>query len=120
MNMIRCLHTGILVSDLHKAEKFYGQILGLTKVDRPLNYPGIWYQIGEYQIHLMVHPELNVSLSNTEKWGRNPHIALGTDNLDEIIGRLQSNGHPVQMSQSGRAACFTKDFDGNVIEISQL
>ncbi|WP_339390979.1 hypothetical protein [Crocosphaera watsonii] len=37
-----------------------------------------------------------------------------------VINRLEGYGHPVQMSQSGRAACFTKDFDGNVIEINQL
>ncbi|MEA5532743.1 VOC family protein [Crocosphaera sp. XPORK-15E] len=120
MKITNCLHTAILISDLGKAEKFYGKILGLEKVDRPLKYPGIWYQIGEYQIHLMVHPGLQISLANEEKWGRNPHFALGTDNLNELIGRLQSHGHPVQMSQSGRAACFTKDFDGNVIEINQV
>ena len=118
--MIRCIHTAILVSDLEKAEQFYGNILGLEKVDRPLKYPGVWYQVGDYQIHLMVHSGFNSTLSNPEKWGRNPHFALGTDNLSDIIARLQSHGHPVQMSQSGRAACFTIDFDGNVIEINQL
>ncbi|ACB53394.1 hypothetical protein cce_4046 [Crocosphaera subtropica ATCC 51142] len=120
MTMIQCLHTAIVVSDLEKAEQFYGNILGLKKVDRPLKYPGVWYQVGDYQIHLMVHPGFNCTLSNQEKWGRNPHFSLGTDNLSDIIARLQSHGHPVQMSQSGRAACFTRDFDGNVIEISQF
>ena len=120
MTIIKCLHTAILVSDFEKAEQFYGNILGLEKVDRPLKYPGVWYQVGDYQIHLMVHSEFNFNLSNQEKWGRNHHFALGTDNLSEIIARLQSRGHPVQMSQSGRAACFTRDFDGNVIEINQL
>lgn len=120
MAIIRCLHTAILVSDLDKAETFYGKILALEKVDRPLKYSGIWYQIGEYQVHLIQHSDFQVTLPNPEKWGRNPHFSLGTDNLNEVIGRLQSHGCPVQMSQSGRAACFTKDFDGNVIEISQV
>ncbi|WP_107670427.1 VOC family protein [Cyanothece sp. BG0011] len=120
MTIIKCLHTAILVSDLEKAEQFYGSVLGLEKVDRNLKYPGVWYQIGDYQIHLMVHPGFNFTLPNQEKWGRNPHFSLATDNLSDIIARLQSRGYPVQMSQSGRAACFTKDFDGNVIEISQI
>ncbi|MEM8777695.1 MAG: VOC family protein [Cyanobacteria bacterium P01_G01_bin.49] len=120
MKMTQCLHTAILVSDLEKAEQFYGKILGLEKVDRPLKYQGVWYQIGSHQIHLMVHADLKVTLSNQEKWGRNPHFSLGTDNLNELIGRLQSHGYPIQMSQSGRAACFIKDFDGNVVEISQV
>ena len=85
MTIIQCLHTAILVSDLEKAEHFYGDILGLEKVDRPLKYPGVWYQIGNYQIHLMVHSGFNFSLSNQEKWGRNHHFALGTDNLNDII-----------------------------------
>ena len=108
------------MSDLEKAEHFYGNILGLEKVERPLKYAGVWYQIGDYQIHLMVHSGFNFSLSNQEKWGRNHHFSLGTDNLNDIINRLESYGYPVQMSQSGRSACFTKDFDGNVVEISQL
>ncbi len=120
MSIIQCLHTAIFVSDLEKAEQFYGTVLGLEKVDRSLKYPGVWYQIGDYQIHLMVHPNFSFTLSNPEKWGRNPHFSLGTDNLSDIIARLQSRGYPVQMSQSGRAACFTKDFDGNVVEISQI
>ncbi|MGK7954817.1 MAG: VOC family protein [Crocosphaera sp.] len=120
MTIIQCLHTAILVSDLEKAEQFYGNLLGLEKVDRPLKYPGVWYQVGDYQIHLMVHSGFDFSLSNPEKWGRNHHFALGTDNLPEVIARLESHGYPVQMSQSGRAACFTRDFDGNVIEINQV
>ena len=120
MTIIQCLHTTILVSDLEKAEQFYGDILGLEKVERPLKYPGTWYQIGDYQIHLMVYSGFEFSLSNQEKWGRNHHLALGTDKLSDIIARLESHGYSVQMSQSGREACFTKDFDGNVVEINQL
>ncbi len=120
MKIVQCLHTAILVSDLAKAEQFYETILGLTKVDRTLKYEGKWYQVGDYQIHLIVHPNLEKKLTNTEKWGRNPHFSLGVDNMGEAIARLQSHGYPVQMSASGRSALFTQDPDGNVIEISQV
>jgi catechol 2,3-dioxygenase-like lactoylglutathione lyase family enzyme len=119
MQIIKCLHTAILVSDLEKAEHFYSNVLGLSKIDRTLKYPGAWYQIGDYQIHLIVHPNLSTTLPNAEKWGRNPHFAVAVDNLGEAIARLQSQGYPIQMSASGRAACFTKDPDGNIIEIGQ-
>lgn len=117
MQITRCLHTAILVSDLEKAEYFYSNILGLSKVDRTLKYAGVWYQVGDYQIHLIVHPDLATELPNQEKWGRNPHIALAVDDLDEAKKRLQTNGYPMQMSASGRAALFTQDPDGNIIEI---
>ncbi|MFZ4666377.1 MAG: VOC family protein, partial [Prochlorotrichaceae cyanobacterium] len=48
------LHAALLVSDLHRSSQFYGTILGLSVVDRPLDFPGIWYQIGTIQLHLMV------------------------------------------------------------------
>lgn len=120
MQIMQCLHTAILVSNLEKAEHFYSNILGLVKVDRNLNYPGIWYNVGNYQLHLMVNPNYKNTLLNTEKWGRNPHIAVAVNSFSDAIARLQSQGLPLQMSSSGRAACFTKDPDNNVIEISQL
>lgn len=119
MKITQCLHTAILVSNLEKAEYFYSRILGLPKVPRPLNYPGAWYQIGEYQFHLMVHQDLKTQRYNQEKWGRNPHIAFAVDNLEAAKKRLQSEGYSFQMSSSGRAALFAQDPDGNIIEISQ-
>lgn len=120
MKIIRYLHSSILVSDLEKAEYFYGTILGLEKVDRTLKFSGVWYQLGDYQIHLIVHPNLTINLANEEQLGRNYHIAFGVDNLDEMIERLESYDCPIQKSSSGRGACFTQDFDGNVIEITAV
>ena len=116
----RCLHTAILVSNLETAEKFYTQVLGLKKIDRTLKYKGIWYQIGSYQIHLIVRENFNTELVNREKWGRNPHIAFGVTNLNEAKNRLETYGYPIQMSASGRAAFFTKDPDENIIEIAEI
>jgi catechol 2,3-dioxygenase-like lactoylglutathione lyase family enzyme len=120
MQITHCLHAAVLVSDLEKAEHFYGNILGLSKVDRSLKYPGAWYQVGEFQIHLIVDPSIQPKLQNPEKWGRNPHVAFGVTNLDEAKQRLQAHGHDLQVSASGRAALFTQDPDGNMIEISQV
>ncbi len=120
MQITQCLHAAVLVSDLEKAEHFYGNVLGLPKVERSLRFPGAWYQIGEFQIHLIVEPNATRELQNAEKWGRNPHIAFGVANLDEAKDRLQSHGHSMQVSASGRAALFTQDPDGNMIEISQV
>jgi catechol 2,3-dioxygenase-like lactoylglutathione lyase family enzyme len=119
MQIIQCLHTAILVSDLEKAEHFYSHVLGLAKVDRNLNYPGAWYQIGDYQIHLMVDPDLQQNSPKKQKWGRNPHIAFSVADLNEAIACFQTQNYPLQMSSSGRPAFFTQDPDGNIIEIRQ-
>ncbi|MFW6359339.1 MAG: VOC family protein [Chroococcales cyanobacterium] len=119
MLITQCLHTAILVSDVANAEHFYSQVLGLPKIDRILKYPGIWYQIGDYQLHLIEDKSLSNSLQNPEKWGRNPHIAFAVSNLEKAKQQLEANGYSFQMSASGRAALFTQDPDGNVIEISQ-
>ncbi|WAL61713.1 VOC family protein [Thermocoleostomius sinensis] len=120
MQTSRYLHTAILVSNLEQAEQFYGGVLGLSKVDRSLKYPGVWYQLGEVQVHLIVHKGYRCEFSNPEKWGRNPHFALGVTDLEAAKAHLTAHGYPVQLSASGRAALFTQDPDGNVIEITQV
>ncbi|GAB4386833.1 MAG: VOC family protein [Elainellaceae cyanobacterium] len=119
MQITHYLHTAILVSNLEQAQHFYGTVLGLSRVDRPLKYPGVWYQLGEIQVHLIVDESLANSLQNPQKWGRNPHLALAVANLEAAKALLIEQGYPVQLSASGRAALFTQDPDGNVIELAQ-
>ncbi len=120
MEIISHLHTAILVSDLTKAEHFYSHILGLKKVDRPLKYDGIWYQIGAFQLHLIVENNQNHKLVNSEKIGRNPHIALGIKDVKTVKNYLENEGYKTQMSASGRAALFIQDPDGNIIELTEV
>lgn len=120
MKITRCLHTAILVSDLDKAEQFYGKILGLSKSSsRTSKFLGAWYQIGEHQLHIIVRPNFEAEIHNYEKWGRNAHLALTVDDLKTAKQKLQDKGYPIQMSSSGRAAFFTLDPDKNIIELSQ-
>jgi catechol 2,3-dioxygenase-like lactoylglutathione lyase family enzyme len=114
------LHVALNVSDLAQAEAFYGGILGLTSVERPLSFPGIWYQVGAFQIHLIVAEGYQRQINNAEKWGRNAHLAFAVEDLEAAKAALVEAGYPVQTSASGRAALFTQDADGNIIELSQL
>lgn len=119
MQITKCLHASVLVTDLEKAENFYSNILGLTKVERPFNFPGAWYQIGEFQIHLIVADAIIPDLVNSEKLGRNRHIAFAVANIEDAKQQLLNNGCPLQVSASGRSALFTQDPDGNIIELSE-
>lgn len=122
MQIIKYLHAAILVSDLAKAEHFYGTVLGLTKINRELRFPGAWYQVGDvgdYQIHLLVC-DLPSDRCLPEKWGRDRHIAFAVDDLEAVKAKLQAHNCPLQTSASGRAALFVQDPDGNIIELSAM
>jgi len=120
MQIKQCLHTAILVSDLERAENFYGKVLGLAKIDRSLKFPGAWYAVGDFQIHLIVAAAVPTAAQNSEKWGRNPHIAFAVADLDSAKTKLLAHHCSIQTSASGRAALFTQDPDNNIIELSQL
>ncbi|AFY35826.1 VOC family protein [Calothrix sp. PCC 7507] len=118
MQITQSLHTAILVTDLERSEYFYGKVLGLSKVDRVLKYPGAWYQVGDYQIHLIVASSVLTENQN-QKWGRNPHVAFSVADLDIAKQELLDQNYLIQVSASGRAAFFTHDPDGNIVELSQ-
>jgi glyoxylase I family protein len=114
-----CLHVAVMVSNLDRSTKFYSDILGLQPVDRTLKYPGIWYQLGEFQIHLI--EDINYQTNNKIDLmvsTRNPHLALGVRDLDAAKQKLLAANCVVKMSNSGRAALFTQDPDGNVLELT--
>jgi glyoxylase I family protein len=119
MQITQCFHAAVLVSDLERAEHFYGTVLGLPKVERVLRFPGAWYEINGFQIHLMATDAEPAALQNPEKWGRNRHIAFSVINLENAKAHLLTHSCPIQTSASGRAALFTQDPDGNVIELSE-
>jgi catechol 2,3-dioxygenase-like lactoylglutathione lyase family enzyme len=120
IDIVRSLHTAILVKDLDRAKEFYGTVLGLEPVNRTLTYPGVWYQMGDYQLHLLVDADTPDGLHNQQKWGRNRHIAFAVKDIQAANATLTDQGYPVQMSASGRAALFTYDPDGNVVELSEV
>ncbi|WP_017658580.1 VOC family protein [Baaleninema simplex] len=120
MQVTRYFHTAVLVSDLERAECFYSEVLGLPKIDRPMTFPGTWYGVGDAQLHLIVADSFEENLENTEKWGRNRHVAFGVTDLPAVEQKLRIAGYPVQRSASGREALFTRDPDGNVVELSAV
>jgi glyoxylase I family protein len=119
IEIVGCLHIAVMVVNLDRAVRFYSDVLGLKRVDRALNYPGAWYQIGEVQIHLIedlnYQPNSKIDLMAST---RNPHVALGVRDLEAAKQQLLAANCVVKMSNSGRAALFTQDPDGNVIELT--
>lgn len=113
------LHVAVQVSNLEKAEAFYTDVIGLQKIARHLTFPGAWYQVGDFQLHLIVS-EWAKNPIREDKWGRHPHITFAIYDLEGIKQALNEQAIAFQMSSSGRAALFVKDPDGNVVELLQV
>lgn len=113
------LHASLLVADLAAARAFYEGVLGLApSPNRPaLGFDGVWYEIGRQQIHLLVLPNPDPVAGRPEHGGRDRHIALGVDDLEQVKRALDQAGIPYTMSRSGRPALFCRDPDGNAVEL---
>ncbi len=116
------LHAGLLVADLDRARHFYEGVLGLAPCVRPgLPYPGAWYELGGgQQLHLMRLPNPDAGIARPEHGGRDRHIALGVREMAALKARLDAGGVMYTVSQSGRAALFCRDPDGNTLEFVEI
>jgi len=111
-------HVSLLVADTERALGFYRDLLGLEVIERPpLNFPGAWLAIGEYQLHLLTLPNPDIGAERPEHVGRDRHLALTVVGLDELEQRLQQANIPMTRSKSGRNAIFCRDPDGNGVEL---
>ncbi|BAU15534.1 glyoxalase/bleomycin resistance protein/dioxygenase [Leptolyngbya sp. NIES-3755] len=119
MQLTQFLHAAIVVSDLEKSEHFYGTVLSLQKIDRVLKFPGAWYELGSFQIHLIADSAQSSEIQNGQKWGRNRHLAFSVANLEAAKQQLIAHHCEFQLSASGRAALFVKDPDNNIIELGE-
>ncbi len=112
-------HCSLMVKSTDRALDFYMDILQL-ELDpmRPdMAYPGAWLQIGGGQIHLIELPNPDPVDNRPQHGGRDRHLALQVGDLGSLIKRLERAGIAYSKSQSGRAALFCRDFDGNAIEL---
>jgi glyoxylase I family protein len=111
-------HASLVVADTARALAFYRDLLGLeADPARPdLGYPGAWLRVGSRQIHLLELPSPDPVTGRPAHGGRDRHLALLVDGLEELAARLERAGVACTRSRSGRAALFCRDPDGNALE----
>ena len=115
--VIRGHHFSFTVRDLEKSRHFYGDILGLKEIERPdFPFPGAWYASGETQVHLieLYDPK---DLSSDKVTALVNHSAFQIGDYDGAVETLRSHGLKVKAFGKEVGQLFTKDPDGNVIEL---
>ncbi|KAJ1434754.1 hypothetical protein B484DRAFT_446392 [Ochromonadaceae sp. CCMP2298] len=117
-------HAGLLVADTQLAKKFLMEVFGFSDESelRPktLPYPGAFLRCGAHQIHLMELPNPDADNARPEYVGRDRHLALSVNSVENLRARLDKAGHAYKLSSSGRKALFCRDVDENGYEFLEV
>ncbi len=116
-------HAALLVKDVERSRRFYGQVLGMEEVPRPSNFtfPGAWFRKERAEIHLIGEAEPG-RVAQVQPGGYRPdelsvgytaHIAFEVTNLEahnvEIVGGPRPRG-------DGVLQMYVCDPDGYIVE----
>ena len=107
---------------MERASWFYGTVLGLQEIPRPpFDFGGAWYQLGDRQLHLIVHPPTRTLRHSMDIGPRDGHLALRVRDRQELLERLKAHGVktldlPDNMTPWAQVYCC--DPDGNVLEFN--
>lgn len=106
-------HASVRVADVERSRAFYEDLLGLAQAPRPdLGFPGVWYALGETQIHLIQQPKVFDDIDPTD-----PHVALEVEDLAAVRRMLEARGIPCR--DFGGRQLWILDPDGNVVELCE-
>ena len=123
-------HVSLPVSDLKRAQEFYESILVLEKIERPpFDFEGAWYQLGDRQLHLIVHPRSTFRAGKRVD-SHDIHVAIRVNSYRDTRDFLHSKGyHPDAVDEfkkmlenpkatAGFPQLYIIDPDRNVIELN--
>lgn len=99
-----------------RARAFYGRVLGLPEVEKPVNLRargGCWFEAGSARLHLGVEAGFRPATK--------AHPALEVDDLKALIARLAKAGYPTRSDEPlpGYDRVYVDDPFGNRIELLQ-
>ena len=117
-------HIAIRTEDVEATDRFYVDILGMTKIDRPdFGFPGSWIRMGSTMIHTMggdmcVDPKDGKFHTGSAAVD---HIAVAAQGFDEMKQRLVDHGlewREFDIPDFGIMQLFAKDPNGIIIEMN--
>lgn len=123
-------HASLLVSDLERSRRFYGEALGMEEVARPSSFrsAGAWLRFGAGELHLIeeTRPGRTAQVSpgydrEEQGSGFGSHLGLVVGDLDEAEADLHSAGievvGPQQERGDGVTRIYVVDPDGYIVEL---
>ncbi len=123
-------HVSLPVTDVERAKRFYRETLGLRELERPpFDFPGAWFQLGDDQLHLIVH-EGSTLRGAKGLDSRDVHFAVRVSSFRAALQFLEAKGYRedadddlLKMKVSPHATAgfpqiYILDPDRNVIEIN--
>jgi glyoxylase I family protein len=115
----RLHHASLPVTDLERARKFYGELLGLEEIERPdFPFDGTWYRAGECEVHLIVPMEgLDLGVAPSEINPFAVHTAFEIEDYEATIAALREAGLEMLDTGVDNGQVWVQDPDGNVIEL---
>jgi catechol 2,3-dioxygenase-like lactoylglutathione lyase family enzyme len=123
MPLVDLHHVGIRCKDVETSERFYTEVLGMAKVDRPnFDFPGAWLQMGTTMFHLMggyaaQGPNGDYFTGSAAV----DHLAINARQFDAMRQRLESFALKYRENNIvpfGIWQLFVDDPDGIVIELN--
>jgi catechol 2,3-dioxygenase-like lactoylglutathione lyase family enzyme len=108
-------HCSVLITDVERSRRFYGELLGLREIPRPrtFDFVVVWYEVGGQQLHLLRKDRPDTVSPR--------HFALRVTDVTAARAYLQSLGVSTEETTPipGADRFFIADPDGNRIEIIQ-
>ena len=127
---MRLQHCGLVVADLERSRRFYGEALGLEEVPRPPNFTfaGAWFRSGDDEIHLLAEADTTgragaLDPGPSAAYGLSTHLAFEVEDLAAACARLEEHGVALiggpMPRGDGVVQVFLRDPDGYVVELFQ-
>jgi catechol 2,3-dioxygenase-like lactoylglutathione lyase family enzyme len=121
IGIIEINHVNVIVpKSLEDAAKhFYGSVLGLKEVPKPVESQGrggAWYELGSVQLHLSVRAETG------NGQGSKGHVCYTVADVVSAAERLRAAGVEIIADDqpiAGKPRFYVRDPGGNLIELAQ-
>ena len=88
-------HVSVPVRNLDESMRFYEEVLGLARIERPpFGFGGAWYQLGDRQLHLICDEKVKATFREAKRLdSRDVHFAIRVASYRETRDYLRSKGY---------------------------
>src|SRR5205085_13579 len=59
LNVLKLDHVSVIITDVERSRRFYGELLGLKEIARPrtFDFVVVWFDLGDHHLHLLLKPQ---------------------------------------------------------------